>query len=362
MPQNSRQTINDTGHANVAIARFSAIGDVAMAVPVIYSVCHSYPDIHFVFVTRRTMADIFVNAPANLTVVGIDLKSDYTGVKGMRRLVDELIKDYDINLFVDLHDVLRTRLMRFFCLLRGIRSVNIRKGKSHKHALTRRWHKRMLPLISQRARYRQAFYRAGMPVNDSFEGLYGGHLQADSSIYSAICEDKNESETWVGIAPFAAHKGKIYPPEKMRRVLELLRIDNTNMKFFFFGGGGHERELLEQWAEELGNSVSLAGKRYGFSTELALINHLDIMVTMDSANMHLASISSTPTISIWGATHPYCGFKGWRQSDNDIIQLPMACRPCSVFGSKPCHRGDYMCLNGIKPESVAQIIIKKIAK
>ena len=84
------------------------------------------------------------------------------------------------------------------------------------------------------------------------------------------------------------------------------------------------------------------------------------MVTMDSANMHLATISSTPTVSIWGATHPYCGFKGWKQNDSDLIQLPMTCRPCSVFGSKQCFRGDYMCLNGIRPETVAGKIIEKI--
>lgn len=359
MRQNSHHSGNDRGLINVAIARFSAIGDVAMSVPVVYSVCHSYPDIHFVFVTRRTMADIFVNAPDNLTVIGVDLKTDYVGVKGMRRLTNELSKDYNIDLFVDLHNVLRTRLMRMFWLLHGVRSVVIDKGKSHKHALTRRHHKRMLPLISQRARYRQVFYKAGLPVNDRFNGLFGGHAKADSHLFGTISEPKKEGETWIGIAPFAAHKGKIYPTDKMRQVLEILRDNQKEIKFFFFGGGGDERELLEKWAEEFGNSVSLAGKRYGFSTELALINHLDVMVTMDSANMHLASIASTPTISIWGATHPYCGFKGWHQSDSDIVQLPMTCRPCSVFGNKECHRGDYMCLNGIKPETVTKTILMR---
>ena len=80
------------------------------------------------------------------------------------------------------------------------------------------------------------------------------------------------------------------------------------------------------------------------------------MVAMDSANMHFASLAQTPTLSIWGATHPYCGFKAWKQSDKDTIQLPLSCRPCSVFGNKPCHRGDYLCMTAIRPENILKRI------
>ena len=81
-----------------------------MTVPVLYSLCRTYPDISFIFVTRRTMADIFVNPPANLKIVGVDLKTDYVGVKGMQRLAKELREEYELDLFIDLHNVLRTRL------------------------------------------------------------------------------------------------------------------------------------------------------------------------------------------------------------------------------------------------------------
>ncbi len=361
MGRNSPSTGNDRGLISVVVARFSAIGDVAMSVPVIYSACASYPDIQFIFVTRRTMADIFVNRPSNLTVVGVDLKSDYTGAKGMYRLVSELARDYNADIFLDIHNVLRTRMMRLFWGLRGVRSFVIDKGKSRKQALTRRYRKRMLPLISQRARYREVFFKAGLPVSDSFKGLFGGHAKASTESFSAITAPKQPGEKWVGIAPFAAHAGKIYPPELMEKTLKLLSGQCQSVRYFFFGGGGKEREIVEGWASQFGSSVSLAGKRYGFATELALINHLDAMVTMDSANMHLATIASTPTVSIWGATHPYCGFKGWHQSDNDIVQLPMTCRPCSVFGNKACHRNDYMCLQGIGPETVVKKILEKLS-
>ena len=359
MARSSHRAGNDRGLINVAIARFSAIGDVAMTVPVVYSLCRTYPDVRFVFVTRRTMAAIFVNPPSNLKVVGVDLKTDYVGVAGMKRLSDELRRDFEIDFFVDLHDVLRTRLLRLFWRLRGIKSRALHKGKSHKHALTRRYRKRLLPLISQRARYREAFFKAGLPVNDNFNGLYGGRGKSDTRIFSDIVAPKASGEKWLGVAPFAAHKGKIYPPGQMERALELISRERPDIRFFFFGGGGEEQTVLERWAACFDGSVSLAGKKYGFAVELALINHLDAMLTMDSANMHLASVSSVPVISVWGATHPYCGFKGWRQNDADIVQLPMTCRPCSVFGSKACHRGDYMCLTAIEPSMIADKVLAK---
>lgn len=361
MARNSHSQGNDRGLISVCVARFSSIADVAMAIPVIYSACATYPDIRFYFVTRRTMADMFINPPSNLIVVGVDIKTDYTGVSGMRRLVNELSKDYDIDLFIDLQDVVRTRMMRFLWSLKGVKSVCIDKGDANRRALIRRRRKRMLPLISQRTRYRAAFYKAGLPVSDAFKGLFGGHCKAPEKSFEMITGPKKPGEKWVGVAPFASHAGKMYPLGKMEEVLRMVRAAHPEVRFYFFGGGSEEHERLDCMAGEFEGAVSLSGKRYGFAAEIALINHLDVMVTMDTANMHLSLIALTPTVSIWGSTHPYCGSEGWNQSDNDIVQLPMTCRPCSMTGNKVCYRSDYMCLCGIRPEKIAEKINEKLS-
>jgi ADP-heptose:LPS heptosyltransferase len=77
---------------------------------------------------------------------------------------------------------------------------------------------------------------------------------------------------------------------------------------------------------------------------------------MDSANMHLASIYGVPVVSIWGATHPFAGFYGWMQDVNNIVQADLYCRPCSVFGNKPCYRGDHACMQMITTEMLMQKI------
>lgn len=92
----------------------------------------------------------------------------------------------------------------------------------------------------------------------------------------------------------------------------------------------------------------------GISGELALMNRLDVMVSMDSANMHLASLAGVPVVSVWGATHPYAGFMGWGQSIGNAVQIDLPCRPCSIYGNKPCLRGDYFCMKNISPEQIVE--------
>ncbi len=352
MGQNSPSIGNDRKLRTVVAARFSAIGDVALSVPVVYSVCRCYPEVRIVFVTRSSMTGFFINPPANLTVLGVDLKTRYAGPRGIYRLVGELCRDYRPDVFVDLHDVLRTKLMRLFFRLRGVRSVALDKGRDSKRALTRRHNKVMLPLISSRARYRAAFYAAGLPVQERFEGLYsrGGHAPQED--FARIWpHPKAPGERWVGIAPFAAHKGKIYPEEKMVQVVRRI-AERGDCRVFIFGGGGHEAEVADRWAEAYPGVTSLCGKKYGFAAEIALLSNLDVMLSMDSANMHLASIAGTRVVSVWGATHPYCGFKAWRQRDSDTVQAPLSCRPCSVFGDRECMRGDWLCLNALRPDVI----------
>ena len=58
---------------NILISRFSALGDVAMTLPSVYNACLANPDDRFYFLTRNHPAQVFINKPENLTVVGIDL-------------------------------------------------------------------------------------------------------------------------------------------------------------------------------------------------------------------------------------------------------------------------------------------------
>ena len=94
----------------------------------------------------------------------------------------------------------------------------------------------------------------------------------------------------------------------------------------------------------------------GLANELILMSHLDVMLSMDSGNMHLAAVAGCKVVSVWGATHPFAGFQPWHQDDSDSIGVDLPCRPCSVYGNKTCRRGDFACMRQITPEMIAEAV------
>ncbi len=336
---------------NVTLARFSALGDVAMTIPAIYDACLSHPSWQFTMLTKSFMTGIFINAPENLRVVGVDLAGRHKGPIGLWRLLRELRREGAADCFVDLHNVLRTRILGAFCFLHGIPVKRIDKGRADKRRLTRTKNKVMRRLPTSIDRYRRAIERAGCCLETRFNGLFYG-AKADPALFSGITTPKRPSEKWIGIAPFARHNGKIYPLEMMAEIIDILS-SRPATKLFIFGAGEKERDQIDKWIGERPHIINMAAAKAGFAAELALMNNLDVMLSMDSANMHLAAIAGAPTISIWGATHPSAGFTAWRQGPETVIGADLKCRPCSVFGDKPCRYGDYRCMRSISPQSIA---------
>jgi len=219
--------------------------------------------------------------------------------------------------------------------------------------LSRRYMKKFKPLKTSIQRYQDVFSKLGYRFDLSFRSIYEFGTRKFEILTPFTGEKK---ETWIGIAPFAKHIGKIYPLEKMEEVINKLAM-KPGIRLFLFGGKDEEA-ILENWSQRYSSVTSVAG-HFSFANELLLMSYLDGFISMDSGNMHLASLVGVPVVSIWGATHSYSGFYGYGQDTNSIVQTDLACRPCSVFGNKPCFRKDYACLN-IPPESIVQALSKII--
>lgn len=323
----------------ILVIRFSALGDVAMAVPVVQALAQQHPDLDITFLSKRMCAPLFAKMPRNVRFVGIDPQA-LQSFGNLRTFVENELDIRQFDYVADLHSVLRSFYIKWKARLHGAKIATIDKGHPDKRRLTRARHKRFVQLKNSTERYADVLQRLGFAVTLDFTSLFA---------------EKPASRHWVGFAPFARHKGKIYPTEKSEKVVELL--SQRGWTVYLFGNGEREKTLLESWAEKYQNVVCTAGKST-LDDELALMNALDVMVSMDSANMHLASLTATPVVSVWGATHPYAGFMGWRQSADNAVQLDLPCRPCSTFGNKPCRRGDYACLTGIAPETIVEKVEK----
>ncbi|MDE6339373.1 MAG: glycosyltransferase family 9 protein [Muribaculaceae bacterium] len=334
---------------NVLISRFSALGDVAMTIPVVYNACIANPGSHFYFLTRKHPAQLFINRPPNLTVLGIDL-DEYKGVSGLWRLAHDLKEKYHVDTFVDLHDVLRTKFLRAFLSMKGVRCYHIDKGRAEKRRLTRSNHKVLVQLKPTPQRYEETFKEADIALSDAFQSIFADS-KGNPADFTSVTLPPAPNEFWLAIAPFAKHRGKIYPLEQMAKVVKHF-ASQPQTRIFIFGFGPEEEEAIDKLADGNPNVINMASAKLGMGAELSLLSHCDAMLSMDSANMHLASLVGLRAVSIWGATHPYTGFLGWNQKTADTVQLDMSCRPCSVFGNKPCARGDYHCLAGITPQRV----------
>ena len=231
-----------------------------------------------------------------------------------------------------MHDVLRTKILRCFFRLRGIPISVIDKGRREKRMLCRQGKKkRLIPLLHTTQRYANVLHQ----------------LQIKTALWRPTPYPEKKG---IGIAPFAKHQGKIYPLDKMEAVIAAL--SKQGEPICLFGGGPLEEQQMRRWSAIYPNVRFTPGR--SLSEEIQAMAKLRVMLTMDSANMHLASLAGTRVVSIWGATHPFAGFLGYGQSESDCIQANLPCRPCSVFGNRKCQFGNYPCMQAITPQEILQ--------
>ena len=331
------------------------MGDVALTSPVLKGIQMQYPDTELIVVTRSLYAPFFSSIPG-VKIISPDLKGRHKGLAGIFRLFNDITGKEKIDSVIDLHDVLRSKVLRLLFRFTGAPVFVIDKGRKEKREIIKGKSKIKLPHSVER--YGDVFKKAGFPVT----------LPAGPWIIPAS-SIKEKTDTLIikgkglniGVAPFAKHKLKMWPEDKMMLLLNLIS-EKYNAKFWLFGGA-EEKERLAVFQENIPGSVSLAGNR-SLSEELALMCNLDLMIAMDSSNMHMAALVGTKVVSIWGATDPIIGFGAWMQPDDYFIKIgfdELSCRPCTIFGKGECWRKDLACLMFLTPEIVFSRIDKIIS-
>ncbi|MEC7264647.1 MAG: glycosyltransferase family 9 protein [Bacteroidota bacterium] len=336
---------------NILVIRLSAMGDVAMTVPVIGTLLQEYPNLHVTVLTKRPFLPIF-EGMERVTVMEADVKKRHKGLMGLWRLYQEL-KPLQFDAVADLHNVLRSRILKKYFAISGIPFVQLDKGRQEKKSLTRAKNKDFKPLKITVERYADVFAQLGFPVDLSIAKPLA-RLPLSEKILDLVHQD---TKKWVGIAPFAAHSGKMYPLFLMEKVINTL-ADTDKYKILLFGGGEQEVQQLERLSAEYANTQCMAGK-LRLSEELQLISNLDVMLSMDSGNAHLAANYGIPVVTLWGVTHPYAGFYPFHQPmENALLanreQYPLI--PTSVYGNK-VPKGYENVMETIDPQQVVDQLL-----
>lgn len=330
------------------------MGDVALLVPVVKSLTAAYPEVEVTVVTRPKFGPLFFDLE-RVNVFPADVDYTYTGILGLRDLFGKLLRKGPYDLVMDMHDHIRTVVLRGLFKVFGSRVVIFDKGRKDKKAFTRKDNKVTSPLTHTVERYRLAFEKAGYP----FPIVPPPHLALSESIQNASgwfgYKKSAENKKWIGLAPFAAHKTKIWPLENYPALIENIS-KQFPAKFFLFGGGEKEIKFFEGLRQQFPDHCEVIAGQLKLRQEIALMQHLDLMLCVDSSNMHMAALSGVPLLSIWGGTHPDVGFGPFGKASDNIIQIPreeLPCRPCSVYGKETCLIGDFSCLTRITPELVS---------
>lgn len=326
------------------------MGDVAMTVPVLRAFISQHPEVKITVVSRPFFKPFFDGIP-NVDFFAIDLKVRHKGFFGLLRLYKDL-KKLKIDAVADLHNVLRSKIIRNLFALSGKKTAFVNKGRAEKKALTSAENKIFKPVTSMFERHKKVFQELVFQIN-----LDNPTFPPKANLSSEILKVTGEkNQNWIGIAPFAQYDSKVYPQDLMQEVIDELAENNDN-KIFLFGGGNKEIEILNQFASGKENVITVAGK-LKFEEELKLISNLDVMLSMDSGNSHIAAMLGVKVVTLWGATHPYAGFLAFNQPmDSALVsdreKYPLL--PTSVYGNKKVE-GYEDAMRSISVESV----VKKI--
>ena len=307
---------------HILVIRLSAMGDVAMTVPVLRAFTQQYPEIKITVLTKSLFAPFFRNIP-NVSIFGAEVKKRHKGLFGLYRLSTEL-KKLEIDAVADLHNVLRSKILKLF--LSGKNVVQIDKGREEKKALTSGELFRQLKTTHQR--YADVFEKLGFPI-DLSNPTFPSKEKLNQKVLSITGE---KTDKWIGVAPFAAHESKMYPLDALEEVIEEL---SESYNVILFGGGANEIKILNAFESKFEGVVNIAGK-LNLEDELNLISNLDLMLSMDSGNGHMAAMLGVKVMTIWGVTHPYAGFAPFNQPENYMLlsdreQFPLI--PTSVYGN-----------------------------
>ncbi len=316
---------------HIAVIRLSAMGDVAVAVPVISAFAKRHPAIKITIVSRNFLKPLFNSIP-NCEFLAVDTKGRHQGFRGILQLYQDL-KDIEVDAIADLHNVLRSKVVRYLFSATNIPTAAIDKGRKEKKALVSLKKKDFKQLKTSMQRYVEVFEDLGFLIDDSeIKFLEKLPFSAETQNFAGNLYEKTSK--WIGIAPFAQHEGKVYPSDLMQKVVDQLAQQTSNM-LFLFGAGPEEIQQLNTFKGTLTNIKVVAGN-LKFAQELELISNLDLMLSMDSGNAHLAANYGVAVVTLWGATHPYAGFAPFGQPKEYLLtsdreKYPLL--PTSVYGN-----------------------------
>jgi heptosyltransferase-2 len=325
----------------VLLIRLSSLGDVVLATSAVEALREELPAARVEVLTKPEFRSVFAGNP------GIDGLLEWDRTKGLGGLV-RLVREGRYDWIVDLHANLRTRALRL--LTPGAHWSMYRKGVLRRRLAVRL---RRPGLLAGQPHVVRRYLAALAPLGVSGEPrLPVLHLDEDTR---GVVGSLLVTEGWagdrplVGLAPGARWATKAWP---FRHWVELARqLGESGRRTLLMVGGRDESDLCRDVLREAGVAgVNLAG-RTSIRETAAALERCDVLVTNDSAPLHLATAVGTRVVALFGPTVQAFGFWPLGRQDT-VMELDLPCRPCRLHGSHVCPLGHHRCLEDLPWQKV----------
>jgi len=330
----------------ILVIQTAFLGDVIMSTPLIRALREIFANAEIDVLTIPSTSIVFRECPHVNSVLHFDKKKLWRKIGSFIQLAFKLRKrKYD--LAVSIQGSLTTS---FLMLLGGIPT---RVGFARQKMVT-------IPVTHEKGLHiRERYISLVKPFSDKNFDLQTElfWLNEDEHNSQTIIKEFRENGRFlVGIAPGSVWNTKRWLKEYFATLLSLLEQENIQIIFI---GGGEDQLLCEEIIEQSNaKALNFAGK-LSVLESAAVIQKLDLMITNDSAPLHIANAVKTDVVAFFGPTVRRFGCYPYRKNDK-MLEIDLYCRPCSKHGGKKCPEKHFRCMREIKPEFAFEVIISHL--
>jgi ADP-heptose:LPS heptosyltransferase len=313
------------------VIRLSSIGDIVLTTPVIRCLKQQLPNAEVHFLTKRQFVPVVTANPH------LDCIHEYTGTAAALRL----IREYGFHYIIDLHNNLRTALIksRSPVIAFSFNKLNIEKW------MLVNLRKNILPDVHIVDRYLETLKLFDV-VNDN-RGLDYFIPPADEVDITGLPEPFRKG--YILFAIGANHFTKRLPADKIIAVCQQINLP------VILAGGTEDAARAEYIAEAGGEIVLNVCGRYNINRSASLVRQARVVISHDTGLMHIAAAYKKKIISLWGNTIPRFGMAPYKADrESAVFEVGgLKCRPCSKIGYGKCPKGHFKCMKELDEKEIA---------
>ncbi|MCI0512120.1 glycosyltransferase family 9 protein [candidate division KSB1 bacterium] len=336
----------------VLIIQTAYPGDVILTTPLIAATQLIFPNARIDFLTTPVSANLIETQPAVNRVIVFAKRGPDRGIRGLLRLVKKLRTGEKYDLALIPHRSWRSAALPWAAQIRTRLGFNTSAAPfffTHQIQYQKHWHEveRNLHLLS--------IFEPTFPK--ILPRIYPDAADEQIIVNFLAANNLLQPKPLIAIAPGSVWETKKWLKEGFAELCQLIAAEFQSPVLLI---GGQSDQALCDWivAHSFTNVYNTAGQ-FTLRQSAALLSRCQVLVTNDSAPLHLGVAAQIPVIALFGPTVPAFGFYPYGPNDL-VIEKAVACRPCGIHGGKRCPTGTFLCMRGITAHEILLAIKSKL--